>query len=58
MDNTPSKSELLVNKMLEDRKRLMLSRDYENWPLRRLPFSVIWNEFSRSGIYLREGQYD
>lgn len=25
---------------------------YDNWPLKDVPFAVLWNQFSRSGIRL------
>lgn len=30
---------------------------YDNWPLKDVPFAVLWNEFSRSGIHLTPENY-
>lgn len=47
-----------AERLLAERSKALLARDYGNWPLKRVPFEVIWNEFSRSGYKLREGQYE
>lgn len=46
--------ELKVERLLLAREKVLLSKDYSNWPLYKVPFSEIWNQFSRSGQHLRE----
>lgn len=47
-----------VTRLLDERRKWLISGNYRDWPLNKLPFHVIWNELSRSGLKLREGQYE
>ena len=50
--NAVHDGESVVRKLLSDFKAEGRKNDYSNWPLKDVPFEVIWNNFSRSGIRL------
>lgn len=47
-DMAKNNQEFQVERLLENFKRERAEHDFKNQPLCKVPFEVIWNEFSRS----------